>query len=269
MKKIIPKSSWWFYFILTFLISWSIWIAGTNILSQKLNIIPLIIGAFGPFLAAIIILRISQNKAILVEWLKSTFNFRIHIVWYLLGAIVLPFTIAIIHHLIYIILGGQSGANFSLEWLGYFAYLIPTALLTGGNEEPGWRGYITPVLLLKFHPIIVNIIVGVFWAFWHLPVYFIEGWGSSNQPFEWLIIYAIPLSMILTWLYYRSKRSIIPVMLLHAGTNVVFQYFPMQTKIFNSVEDEFTVIKTVVYSIFAIILLITTKGNLGYKPTVE
>ena len=67
MKKFIQKNNWWLYFILTFLISWLIWIAGTNILPKKLNMIPLIIGAFGPFLAAIIILRISQSKAILLE----------------------------------------------------------------------------------------------------------------------------------------------------------------------------------------------------------
>jgi len=71
--------------------------------------------------------------------------------------------------------------------------------------------------------------------------------------------------MILTWLYYKSKKSIIPVMLLHAGTNVVFRYFPMETRIFENINDEFTVIKTIVYWLFAIILLIISKGTLGYR----
>ncbi|OFY68594.1 MAG: hypothetical protein A2V64_10980 [Bacteroidetes bacterium RBG_13_43_22] len=99
-------------------------------------------------------------------------------------------------------------------------------------------------------------------------MYFLEGWGGNNQPFVWLLIYCIPLSMILTWLYYRSKRSIIPVMLLHAGTNVVFRYFPMETSVFNNVADEFTVIKTIVYWLLAIILLVMSKGSLGYKKQV-
>jgi hypothetical protein len=51
-------------------------------------------------------------------------------------------------------------------------------------------------------------------------------------------------------------------MLLHSGTDVVFQHFPMETKIFDFVSDEFTVIKTVVYWQFAIILLIISKGTL-------
>lgn len=117
--------------------------------------------------------------------------------------------------------------------------------------------------------IITYLISWSIWALWHSPMYFLGDWGGSDQPFIWLLIYCIPLSMILTWLYYRSKRSIIPVMLLHAGTNVVFRYFPMETKVFESVAAEFTLIKTIVYLLFAIILLVITKGSLGYEKQIS
>lgn len=266
MKEFIKKNTDWSFFVLAFSLSWLIWFVGNLILPKNLKILALLIGGFGPFAAAMLMVRFSAGRPALIAWLKSTFNFHIHVIWYLLGAMVLPFAIASVHHLLYIILGGKSGVNFNLQWLSYLGYLIPTTLLSGGNEEPGWRGYITPVLLQRLHPIVANVIVGVFWALWHLPLYFLQGWGGNNQPFIWLVLYAIPLSMILTWLYYRSKTSIIPVMLLHAGTNVVFQYFPMQTRIFPTLADEFTVIKTAVYAIFAMVLLIATKGRLGYQP---
>jgi len=265
MKQFLLKHNWWFYFILTFSISWSIWTIGNIILPEELFNIALVMGAFGPFISALIIIRISRGKAILRNWLRRIFNFRIPISWYLLGGIAIPFFTAAIHHLIYIALGGQSGIELSTDWLLYFAYLIPTALLSGGNEEPGWRGYITPVLLQKFNILPVHLIVGIFWALWHLPLYFHGNWSSDQQSFIWLMIYCVPLSMILTWLYYKSKRSIIPVMLMHAGGNVVSRYFPMNTQIFDSVEDEFTIIKTIVFGSIAVILLIITKGSLGYK----
>jgi membrane protease YdiL (CAAX protease family) len=265
MKEFLKTNVKWLYFILTYFISWPVWVAGILLLPENLTIVTLILGAFGPFFAALILLRITRDSSGLKEWFKINFNFRIKIIWYLLGGIILPFLIAATHHMIYLRLGGRSGIELSPEWLIYFVYLIPTALFTGGNEEPGWRGYITPVLLEKFHPVIVCTIVGFGWAVWHLPMYFLEGWGSSDQPFVWLLIYCIPLSMILTWLYYKSKRSIIPVMLLHAGTNVVFRYFPMETKLFDSIADEFTVIKTIVYWLFAILLLLISKGSLGFK----
>lgn len=265
MKKFLSKNNWWFYFILTFLISWPVWALGKVLLPENLAMITFILGAFGPFIAAMIMLRITGDGSGLKNWLKTTFNFKISIIWYLLGGIILPFVIAAVHHFIYLAFGGKSGIVFSPDWLAYFAYLISTTLLTGGNEEPGWRGYITPVLINRFKPALVCVFVGIGWALWHLPMYFLEGWGGNDQPFIWLLIYAIPLSMILTWLYYKSRKSIIPVMLLHAGTNVVFRFFPMETKIFESIADEFTLVKTIVYWLFAIALLIISKGTLGYK----
>ncbi len=265
MKKFLSYNSWWFYFVLTFSISWSIWGLGNILLPDSLATIPLIIGAFGPFVSATIIQRITTGRSGLKDWLKTTFNFRIRAVWYLSGGIFLPFLIAAIHHLIYLAFGGKSGMVFDTDWLTYFAYLFSTTLLTGGNEEPGWRGYITPVMMKRFSPFFVCIIVGTGWALWHLPMYFIGDWGGNDQPFIWLLLYCAPLSMILTWLYYKSGRSIIPVMMLHAGTNVVFRFFPMETRIFDSVSDEFTVLKTIVYWLFAIVLLIISKGTLGYE----
>lgn len=265
MKKFLLTNNWWFYFILTFLISWPVWAISDKFLPRSLSTIPLILGAFGPFIASIILLRITEGKLRLRLWLRTNFNFKINLKLYLLGGIALPFLIAALHHIIYLMFGGKSGIVFKLDWLTYFAYLIPTALLSGGNEEPGWRGYITPVLMHRFKPIIVCLIVGIGWALWHLPMYFLADWGGSNQPFIWLVSYCIPLSMILTWLYFKSKDSIIPVMLLHAGTNVVFRFFPMEIKIFDFVADEFTVIKTIVYWLFAILLIIISKGTLGYK----
>lgn len=265
MKPFLLKNNWWFYFVLTYALSWSVWFAGDILLKEEWQLLVIVIGAFGPFCAALILLRITRGKDGLKAWLRSTFNFRIHYSWYLLGAIALPFFFAGIHHLIYLAFGGQSGVEFNTDWLLYFAYLIPTALLSGGNEEPGWRGYITPVLLGRFNLYLSHVIVGVFWALWHLPFYLIGDWGGEDQPLIWLIIYCIPLSVIITWLYFRSRKSILPAMLFHAGSNVVSRYFPMETRIFENVNDEYTVIKAIVYGLVAIILLITTRGTLGYK----
>jgi membrane protease YdiL (CAAX protease family) len=258
---------WWFYFVLSCLISWPVWSIGKLFLPENFRIITSIIGAFGPFVAAIIMQKRAGGDG-LRSWFKTTFNFRIKVKWFLLGGIIFPFLIAGVHHIIYLGLGGKSGISPGPDWLIYFVYLISTTLLTGGNEEPGWRGYITPVLMERFHPLIVCVIVGIGWAVWHLPMYFFEGWGGNNQHFLWLLIYCIPLSVILTWLYYSSRKSIIPVMLLHAGTNVVFRYFPMETKVLVNVADEFTVIKTICYFFFAIILIVITKGSIGYRRNV-
>lgn len=120
MKKFLSYNSWWFYFVLTFSISWSIWGLGNILLPDSLAAIPLIIGAFGPLVSATIIQRITTGRFGLKDWLKTTFNFRIHAVWYLSGGIFLPFLIAAVHHVIYLAFGGKSGMVFDTDWLTYF-----------------------------------------------------------------------------------------------------------------------------------------------------
>jgi membrane protease YdiL (CAAX protease family) len=115
-----------------------------------------------------------------------------------------------------------------------------------------------------FHPLISNIIVSAFWVIWHFPLYF-GNWSGNNQPLLWFFIYAIGLSIIMTWLFYKSNHSVIPVMLLHAATNIIFDYFPMTNTIFSTQSIDFNIFKSIAYWIIAIIIIFTTNSQLGYK----
>ncbi|MBE0673582.1 MAG: CPBP family intramembrane metalloprotease, partial [Bacteroidales bacterium] len=130
-----------------------------------------------------------------------------------------------------------------------------TALIGGGNEELGWRGYLTPQLMKKFNPLISCVMVGVIWVFWHLPLYFLDSWSGGDQPIILFLLYAIPLSVILTWLYYWSKQSIIPVMLLHSATNIIFEYFPRLDIVIKSLSFDFNVLKAAAYLIVALLII--------------
>jgi len=102
MKNFPYQNNWWFYFILTYLLSWPIWFLGDIILPDSWQDLPLVIGAFGPMVAALILIRNQEGKSGLKSWIRSRFNIRINILLYLSGAIFLPFGFAAIHHLCYI-----------------------------------------------------------------------------------------------------------------------------------------------------------------------
>ena len=254
----------WMFFVLALLVSWAIWIPAYMLVPENYRFPLLLIGGFGPFLSAIIVVWAKEGKTALKQWLRVTFRVRINFMWYLVGGLFLPIAVAILHHSVYLLAGGKSGFTFNQIWGVYVAKLFSTALLGGGNEEPGWRGFATPRLMTKFHPIIANFIVGVFWVIWHIPLYF-GNWSGKDQPLLWFSIYAIGLSIIMTWLYFQSSKSVIPVMLLHAGTNIVFDFFPRTNTIFTSPSVDFNVFKSVAYWIVAIIIIVLTKGQLGYS----
>ena len=257
------------FILLSFSFSWIIWLSAILLLPEKYNLPFLLLGSFGPFVSAMIVIKKFDGKDRLKNWLKISFSLRGIVFWLIFGGIVFPFVIAALHHIIYLVLGGGSGFNWNQRWLIFIPNLIATALIGGGNEEPGWRGYLTPQLLKYFKPITACTIVGVVWVAWHLPLYVLKSWSGGDQPLYLFVLYAIPLSIILTWLYYKSKMSIIPVMLLHSGTNIVFEYFPRLDIVIQSMSFDFNILKVISYWIIAVILLISTKGTLGYQNEIK
>jgi hypothetical protein len=51
-------------------------------------------------------------------------------------------------------------------------------------------------------------------------------------------------------------------MLLHAGTNIVFDFFPRTSVIFSSADLDFNVFKAIAYWLVALIIIVITKGKL-------
>jgi hypothetical protein len=60
---------------------------------------------------------------------------------------VLPVGLGILQYGIYRLLGGGHDFTGTFPWHLYAACFIPTALLTGGNDELSWRGFGLPAFL--------------------------------------------------------------------------------------------------------------------------
>ena len=91
-------------------------------------------------------------------------------------------------------------------------------LFIGLGEEPGWRGFALPHLQTKHSPLIASLILAPVWALWHLPL--------IGNEFPWPIVLPFVLSvfgatLMLTWLFNRTKGSVLLPMLFHATVNTV------------------------------------------------
>jgi membrane protease YdiL (CAAX protease family) len=220
-----------------------------------------VLAAFGPFVAAVVTLWAFQGRRALGCWLRAIFRPRVPVLLYLAGAFLLPLAIGGLHFGLYWVLGGSPDFSEAIPWYQYLAYLIPTALLTGGNEEPGWRGFALPALLERLHPLLAALILGVTHSFWHLPLM-----GYYGTTIGWYLFNVIPLTVLLNWFYCRSRNSVWPVMLLHAGTNVIGSFLPAPTNVLGGFAD-YMVLRGLVYWSMAIVLTIVTRGTLGTEPT--
>ena len=268
------------FFSLAFAISWAIWspLIFFPERSDQLTILPAI-GSFGPILAAILTNLIYRDAGGLRQWLRSVFRWRIPFIWYMVGGLLLAVLQALLHVGLVAALGGDLALAIDPPW--YYSLvafplnvIIATPIGSGMGEEPGWRGFALPALLEHLTPLSASIALGAIWGIWHTPLLLSPGWSGRGQGL-WLLIYVIPLSIIYTWLYRKSRGSAIPVILLHSSGNlyssrlVSGSIVVLGTVLTASPMLDFTILKTIIYSAIALVIILATKGRLGYGQSAE
>ncbi|WP_420643690.1 CPBP family intramembrane glutamic endopeptidase [Candidatus Leptofilum sp.] len=113
-------------------------------------------------------------------------------------------------------LNGTIGDPFPFSpWHQVFPALIQTLFLLGTNEEFGWRGVALPLLQRKMAPFWAGLLLGIIWAAWHIPAFFISGLQYEAWSAVPYFGGVIALSIILTPLFNSSRGSLLIAYLYH------------------------------------------------------
>ena len=133
--------------------------------------------------------------------------------WYLL-ALLLPLPISALRSGIEHLLGAPG----PLQLQPISALSMIVFVLVAG-EEIGWRGFAMPRLTERVGWIHASLTIGVLWAFWHLPLFFMAGMPQYGTPFLPYVGYTIGLSVILGALTLSTSGSVIIATLFHGAVN--------------------------------------------------
>ena len=121
-------------------------------------------------------------------------------------ALGLPLLLAVILNLALAALGEQPDMSLVVERIpAYLQTLLLTAVIFGGQEEPGWRGFALPRLQQRHTPLVATLLLGLGWGIWHVPLY-----GPAG------FVVPLVLAFYYTWLYNKT-RSVLLCILLHAS----------------------------------------------------
>lgn len=237
MKNLITTKPVLAYSILAYLITWSIQIpeliamGGDYQLTDRYLLL-LNIASYGPSVAALIITFFSQGLPGIKTLLKRLIQWKVSWLIYLFVFFLFPLLL----FTGYRIIGIQPAPGENLfELFLTLVILAPVNALVGSilldigpmGEELGWRGFMLPRLLQKYDDTKASVILGLIWAFWHLPTFLFPEW-RGEVPI-WLAVALYPISTIaiafvMTKLHHWSHGSVLIAMLYHGIVNYAAGY---------------------------------------------
>ncbi len=221
------------FFLLCLIISWAIWIpqAIAKLSNPQAPIAggsPLnILAVWAPALSAILLARVMEGKAGLQALFHPIRRWRVGIQWYLF-ILLYPAAIWFLACAIDAVFGRSF--EFTIPILTYFppeqAYMVVVALVFAFpntlGEELGWRGFALPRLQAKYNALVSSIMLGFFWAVWHIPMWI----ANDIMGLDLLrsVVTTTTYAIIFTWVYNNTGGSLLLAWLFHTSTTIT-QYF--------------------------------------------
>jgi membrane protease YdiL (CAAX protease family) len=200
------------FFILAYALSWWAWIL------YAFGLFPNPIASFGPFLAAIVVLALTEGKAGLIGLLGRMIRWRVAPRWYAV-ALFLPAVLAATATVLNVLLGAEPPSAAEINgWTGLFSTFAIVLLIPGFGgawEEPGWRGYALPRLQSRRSALVGSLILGALIAAWHLPLMVA---GQVNYS-DIVLIFAG--TIVFNWAFNNARGSVLIIMVMHAANNTV------------------------------------------------
>jgi membrane protease YdiL (CAAX protease family) len=188
-----------------------------------------IFSTFGPLVAAFVVTGLTEGREGVRRFWRRFWNMRLPGVW-LLVSFLLPLLLIALPRLLAV----PVGYPLQLAWASQPALLVGWFLnnLTrsgGMSEEFGWRGYALPRLQARWNALVSSIILGIVWAVWHLPLWFLAGSSQQGSSFWQFLTSLVLMSVLYTWLFNNAQGSILVAVVFHAVGNTVTQMFPGST----------------------------------------
>ena len=210
------------YVLLAFAFTWFFWILGA--LGER-GVIPalpgfMVIGTFGPMVAAIILTAREEGRAGLRSLLGRVVRWRVAPIWYIV-ALLGPLALTLASIALHVALGGQMPSPLTLVGTLPTVVLVSVYMLifVALGEEVGWRGYALPRLQARHGALFASVILGVIWAVWHLPQFFNPATLYSRLPFALFLVYLVSFAVLITWIFNSTGGSVLMAMLVHAVMN--------------------------------------------------
>jgi membrane protease YdiL (CAAX protease family) len=182
------------------------------------------LGQFGPFVAALVVTYASSSREGLCKFLSRFVRWRASPAWLAVSLLLLPATMLAAILLYASFQGAVPTLQFRETWTTLPAHFLYTLLLCGPlGEEPGWRGFALPRLQAKYGSAAASIWLGLLWAGWHLPLWWMY---PPPCPYPLYVAGAVLVTFLFTWLFNHTRGSVLYSLFFHASLSTASVRLP-------------------------------------------
>jgi uncharacterized protein len=219
-----PKVTSIKFFLLTYALSWAIWITliiASSQIPEGVSTIVRLFGVLMPAISAIALTLFYSGKAGVKKIFSRFKIWRVGAKWWIIAIFVYP-TILIISGILFNLYAPQSLKLIPITIDILIANIIFLSIATLG-EEIGWRGVALPELQKKYSPLKSSLILGLLWSTWHIPFWILIGTLSQYGAiyFAMNFLFIIPATFFITWTFNNTKGSMLFPALFHLSFNIV------------------------------------------------
>jgi len=229
------------------------------------------VAGLGPVIAAVVLIHSMRDaRTIRSFWGRVINPFRIRGGWWLI-VLATPFATDGASILISALGGGSLSQLAPSQEFRAAPLQFPVFTLLFGPvpEEIGWRGYGLDALSARMNRLQETLLLGMIWACWHLPLVFVEDSFQrelTTRPaaFAGYFLAFLPTSVIMSWIYLRTRQSTLSAILYHFALNAAGELF--------GITPQTRVMQTVVTTVLAGVVLLLDRRlfvGRGGAATIE
>ena len=252
-------------YIIMFTIAWSIMIPralhSQGILSTPLPGFLEILTGWSPAIAAIAVSAVLAGREGVRALLGRLLIWKVGVRWYLVGAFLLALIIlgGIGLHVLF---GGAMPvipAAGTPVWQVALIFLLFVLLgFLINTEEIAWRGFALAHLQAQYGALLASIFISVPEVLLHLPLFWVQDSFYRSVGLGWFTAFSVAAVFVYTYVFNRTKGSLLIVTLLHASQNA-------WSSLLSDNSPRPFYFTVALFWILALVLILTTKGRLGYS----
>ncbi|MFC4588004.1 CPBP family intramembrane glutamic endopeptidase [Sphaerisporangium corydalis] len=217
------------FFAVTFTWTWAFWLVAISLGGPAMTsptVIPYLLGGFGPVIGAIVVRvrRARRRQPAPAHTVGIRPSMRL---FWVPPLLVLASATVLAAALLAQLVGGPMvslapGRDLIATVGGPVPFLVSMLIAGPLAEEPGWRGTAYPRLRASMSRLQAGLLLGVVWAVWHLPLFFVNGTVQADLGlFSWsgllFSLSVIPMALLTGYAY--ESAGVVAAIAVHFGVN--------------------------------------------------